>query len=262
MGFLDVVVAQKQRELATKKRNQPLTLLLREKTDTGPVRDFRRAITARDGETKIIAELKARTPSIESFVQSDHLDDLAETYEQNGAAAISVVTDAANFGTSLETVRRARERTGLPVLVKDFIIDPYQVHEARTAGADAVLLIARLLEAPQLEELLELAGTLGMEVLVETRSAGEIQKAQSAGASIIGINNRDLDTLEVSLDTTRRLVREIPAGTTIVTESGINTRADIESLAEAGANIFLIGGKLLSATNPGAMLREMRGTPA
>lgn len=258
MGFLDTIVAQKQRELAEKKRRQPQDLL-REKAGSHPVRDFHSAITARNGDTRIIAELKARTPTIESFVQSDFLEDLAETYETNGAAAISVVTDTANFGTSLDTVAMARERTGLPVLVKEFVIDPYQVFEARASGADAVLLIARLLDDGQMTELLDLTGELGMDALVETHSAGEIQKSLGAGASIIGINNRDLDRLTVSLDTTRDLINEIPDDITAVAESGINSRAEIESLAGAGANVFLIGGKLLNSHNPGRLLQELRG---
>jgi len=258
MGFLDTILVQKQQELAEKKRRQPQDFL-REKADSEPVRDFRGAIAGHEGETRIIAELKARTPTIESFVQSDHLDDLAEIYEANGAAAISVVTDSVNFGTSLETVGMARERTGLPVLVKEFVFDPYQVHEARASGADAILLIARLLDDGQLAELLDLAGELGMDALVETHSADEIQKALGAGASIVGINNRDLDTLDVSLDTTRDLIKEIPGGIATVAESGINSRADIESLAGAGANVFLIGGKLLNSHNPGRLLREFCG---
>ena len=152
-----------------------------------------------------------------------------------------------------------RERTGLPVLVKEFIVDPYQVIEARAHGADAVLLIARILEWDQLTSLLDLARQLGMAALVETRNESEVKTALQARAAIVGINNRDLDAMVISLDTTHRLAGLIPADVTLVTESGIRTRADIDALAASGAGAFLIGGALLAAKDPAERLAEFVG---
>ena len=258
MGFLDGVLEEKSRELAAKKRRVPLESL-RERVATTPVRDFRRAIGGGRPPTRIIAELKARTPTIRSFAQSHRINDLALTYQQDGAVAVSVVTDATHFGTSLETAAKARATTFLPVLVKDFVVDAYQVFEARAAGADAVLLIARLLDARLLADLIELTTSLGMSALVETHSEREIRAALGAGAAIIGINNRDLDTLEVSLDTTRRLAGTVPDGVLTVAESGIHTREDIENLAGTGVDAFLVGGHLLQSSDPGRALRRLRG---
>jgi indole-3-glycerol phosphate synthase len=258
LGFLERVQEEKSRELAAKKRRLPLERL-REQLTTTTVRNFRRAVGGGQVPTRIIAELKARTPSIRTFPQSNRLDELAVTYERHGAAAISVVTDEANFGTSLATAKKARAATALPVLVKDFVVDPYQLYEARAAGADAVLLIVRLLDDRELAGLIDLAGSLGMDALVETHNDREIRRATAAGAAIVGINNRDLDTLEVSLDTTRRLADTIPPGVVKIAESGIHSRGDIESLAKAGIDAYLIGGRLLQSQDPGRALRELRG---
>jgi indole-3-glycerol phosphate synthase len=223
------------------------------------VRDFHAAVSHRGA---VIAELKARTPTIASFAQSASLASLAETYAAGGAAAISIVTDAARFGTSLADVREVRPNVPLPVIAKDFVIDPYQVVEARAAGADAVLLIARLLGTAELHSFLGLARELGMSALVEAHDEDDLRAASAAGARIIGINNRDLDTMTVSLDTTRRLARLAPAGVVLVAESGIRTRADIDDLLGHGATAFLVGGSLLEAADPAAKLRELAAPPA
>jgi indole-3-glycerol phosphate synthase len=207
-----------------------------------------------------VAELKARTPTIARFAQSLGLEPLAVTYEKCGAVAISIVTDEKRFGTSLETVRRVRARTTLPVLVKEFVIDPYQLLEARAAGADAVLLIVRLLERDALAQMMEIVRRLGMSALVETHTEDDILVALHVGADIIGINNRDLDRMEVSLDTTRSLARSVPEGVLVVSESGIQSRADIEDLAAHGAHAFLVGNALLSSEDPEAKLRELVGS--
>ena len=182
---------------------------------------------------------------------------LARTYEQNGASAISIVTDPARFGTSLDDVRAVRDTVTLPVLAKDFVIDAYQVIAARAAGADAVLLIVRLLDLERLRALLHVAHDLGMAALVETHSEPEILAALTAGARIIGINNRDLDTMQVSLDTTRRLAGLVPDEAVLVSESGISSRADVDELSACGATAFLVGGSLLAADDPGAALRAL-----
>jgi indole-3-glycerol phosphate synthase len=156
-------------------------------------------------------------------------------------------------------VTSVRGIVGLPVLVKDFIVDPYQIVEARNAGADAVLLIVRILDWDRLVSLLELAHALGMSALVECHDENDVRTALKARSPIVGINNRDLDTLRVDLETTERLSRLIPAGVVLVAESGIHTRRDIERLSAAGAGAFLVGGALLDAPDAGAKLRELRG---
>jgi indole-3-glycerol phosphate synthase len=223
-----------------------------------PVRGFRAAL---EGRGRIIAEIKGKSPSVASFRQQGAPERLAGIYEQHGASAISIVTDERNFGTSLKDVERVRAASTLPVLVKDFIIDAYQVAEARASGADAVLLIARILSPGALEQLLEHARGLGMDALTECHDEEDIDKARAAGAGILGINNRDLRTLEVSLDTTRRLVPRIPGSALCVSESGIDRRDQIEELSELGVDAFLIGGALLSAEDPAAKLRELAGLP-
>lgn len=257
MAFLDKIMAAKRDEVAAKKTSHPVDVLLRQ--PVRPVRNFRAAIS---GSNRVIAELKARTPTIDRFPHSSSLDTLAQTYEQNGAAAISIVTDEKNFGTSLETVVRVRGLVGLPVLVKDFVFDPYQVIEARAAGADAILLIARLLGGARLGELLDTVRETGMSALVETHNEEEVEAAIAARANIIGVNNRDLDTMEISLETTERLGRLIPDDVIVVSESGIQRRSDIDSLARSGASVFLVGGSLLASADPGALLRELAGIDA
>ena len=255
MGFLESVIEQKRSEVAARSAQRPIAELERAAADV-PVRDFARAVS---GGNRVIAELKARTPSVKSFRHSESLHELAHTYADNGAAAISIVTDAHNFGTSLEDVYRVRERVDLPVLVKEFVLDPYQVLEARAHGADAILLIVRMLEWDALTGLLDLTRRLGMAALVETHNEAEMKTALQARAAIVGVNNRDLDTMTVSLDTTRRLARLVPDGVTLVAESGIKTRADVEDLAAHGAGAFLVGGSLLDSPDPGTLLRSLLG---
>jgi indole-3-glycerol phosphate synthase len=255
VGFLETVIEAKRTEVAERSAARPVAEL--EQLAAGvPVRDFAAAIS---GGNRVIAELKARTPTIKSFRHSESLHDLARTYEEGGAAAISIVVDEANFGTSLDDVHRVRERVALPVLAKEFIFDPYQVLEARAFGADAILLIARMLDWDRLTGLLELTRRLGMAALVETHSEDEMKMALQAKAGIVGVNNRDLDTMTISLDTTRRLARLVPAGVTLVAESGIKGRADVEDLAAHGAGAFLVGGSLLDSPDPGRLLRQLTG---
>jgi len=253
MSFLDQNVTEKQREVAAAKLVRPVAGLLKAAAAL-PVRDFPAAVS-RPGA--VIAELKARTPTIDSFEHSASLHELAGVYAENGAAAISIVTDPARFGTSLADVTAVRDAVSLPVIAKDFIIDPYQIVEARAAGADAVLLIVRLLDLERLRKFLATANDLGMGTLVETHSESEVLAAIAAGAPIIGINNRDLDTLTVSLDVTRRLAKLVPAGNVVVSESGIKTRAEIDELTACGATAFLVGGSLLASSDPGAALRSL-----
>jgi indole-3-glycerol phosphate synthase len=253
MNFLEAVTSEKRREVAAKRALVSFDVLRDRARDAEPARDFHAAVSRRGA---LIAELKARTPTIESFAQSGSLFELAAAYAANGASAISVVTDPARFGTSYHDVGRVRASVPLPVLAKDFVIDPYQVAEARAAGADAVLLIVRLLELDELRNLVGFARELGMEALVETHAESEVLAALATGARIVGINNRDLDTMIVSLETTRRLAHLVPEDIVLVSESGIVTRDDVADLASRGARAFLVGGSLLGSDDPGALLRD------
>jgi indole-3-glycerol phosphate synthase len=254
MNFLDRIVAEKRREVAEKRAAVSLDALRDRARSAGLPRDFLAAVS---GDGVVIAELKARTPTVARFAHSASLLELAATYETNGACAISIVTDPERFGTSYGDIARVRAAVSLPVIAKDFVIDPYQVLEARAAGADAVLLIVRLLDRASLRALLGLVNELGMAALVETHSEQEIDAALAAGARVVGINNRDLDTMTVSLDTTRRLAPRVPRDTIVVAESGIRSRDDVASLAFSGARAFLVGSSLLDAAVPGAHLRTL-----
>ena len=254
MSFLDTILAEKKHELATKRAAIPFEALCARANDAEAPRDFLAAVSRRGA---LIAELKARTPTIATFAHSHSLLELAATYETHGASAISIVTDPNRFGTSYGDIARVRGAVNLPVIAKDFVIDPYQILEARASGADAVLLIVRLLELDALRSLLALAHDLGMSALVETHAESEILAALAVGARLVGINNRDLDTMAVSLDTTRRLAHLVPDDVVLVTESGIRTRDDVADLAAHGARAFLVGGSLLDAPDPGTLLRDM-----
>lgn len=257
MRFLDRIVQQKKAEVAAKRRRIPL-----EAFDLGtrrpPARNF---VAALGGGERIIAEVKLKSPRTNGFLQAPQADRLGSIYEAAGAAAVSVVTDAANFGTSLVDAQEIRHTVSLPVLVKDFIIDPYQIYEARAFNADAVLLISRILDRTTLRQFLELVAELGMKALVEVHDEGDLSRTLAAGAPVIGINNRNLDTLTVSLDTTRRLVDRIGDSAVVVSESGIANRSDITELSSLGVDAFLIGGALLQSPDPGALLRELLGDP-
>jgi indole-3-glycerol phosphate synthase len=253
VGFLDQVLADKAREVAARKAAVPWEVL-RQRAGTEDVRDFCAAVS-RPGA--VIAEIKTRTPTVASFAQAGSVAALAAVYQRHGAAAISVVTDTARFGTSLDDVRLVRGSVRLPVIAKDFVVDPYQIVEARAAGADAVLLIVRALDLVRLRAYLDLAHGLGMSALVEAHAESEVLAALAAGARLVGINNRDLDTMSVSLDTTRRLAHLVPDDVVLVAESGIDSRADLDDLARHGADAFLVGGSLLAAGDPAAKLREL-----
>lgn len=254
MAFLETIVAEKRKEVAAKRAALSIEQLHELASRAGAPRDFHAAVSRRGA---VIAELKMRTPTISSFAHSRPLLDLARIYESNGAAAISIVADPGRFGTSYADVARVRAVASLPVVAKDFVVDPYQLFEARAAGADAVLLIVRLLELDALRNYLDLAHELGMSALVETHSESEILAALAVGARIVGVNNRDLDTMMVSLDTTRRLAHLIPDDSVLVSESGICTRDDVADLASRGVRAYLVGGSLLGSDDPGALLRDL-----
>ncbi len=208
----------------------------------------------------IIAEIKKASPS-KGLLQPDfHPALIAHQYEKGGAACLSVLTDKQYFQGSLHDLEIARAATQLPVLRKDFTIDRVQIFEAAAHGADAILLIAAVLDVHELTQLREVAQSLGLAALVEVHNHPELEKAIDSGAEIIGVNNRNLDTFEVSLDTSLRLSYLMPAGVTRVTESGIFTRADIETLGAAGFHAFLIGESLMKSNDPAGALRALLGS--
>ncbi|MCK4546832.1 MAG: indole-3-glycerol-phosphate synthase [Candidatus Eisenbacteria sp.] len=255
MTFLDRVIREKRREVAAGRRTRRVNDLECRASER-PTRDFLRAIS---GGCKVIAEIKGKSPAAPVFRHSGDVERLAAIYESNGASAISIVTDERNFGTCLRDVDRIRRVSSLPVLVKDFVIDAHQVMEARAAGADAILLIARILQEDLFASMFDLAGRLGMSVLVECHHEEDVAKAAAVGALIVGINNRDLRTLNVSLETTRNLVSRVPEEALCVSESGIVAREEIELLASLGVDAFLIGSALLNSAEPDRTLRRLTG---
>jgi indole-3-glycerol phosphate synthase len=218
-------------------------------------RGFARSLTAKGRQ--IIAEIKKASPS-KGLIRAD-FDPvwIAKTYAAHGAAAISVLTEARFFQGSLQHLEQVRSAVNLPLLRKDFILDPYQVVEAKSYGADAVLLIAALLEPRLILELREMAAELSLDVLVEVHTRNELEAAVAAGAQLIGINNRDLSTFEVSLSTTEHLAALVPPNAVVVCESGIDSIDAIRRVEKLGVHVFLVGESLMRAPDPGAKLSEL-----
>jgi indole-3-glycerol phosphate synthase len=253
---LDAILARTRERLADVRRRRPLEQLQAAARQAPAVRPLVPQLS-RPERVNIIAEHKRRSPS-HGAIREDLLPgEVARRYEDAGAAALSVLTDAAFFGGSLEHLAEARASSRLPVLRKDFVVDPWQVWEARAAGADAVLLIVAALEQRTLRELLALTRQSGMEALVEVHQRGELERALEAGAAVVGVNSRDLRTLSVSLDTALALAPAIPDEVVAVAESGIRSGADVRALRDAGFDAFLVGERLMSAPCPGAALRTM-----
>lgn len=208
----------------------------------------------------LIAEMKRASPSQGPIRPGASVTEIVRAYERGGAAAGSVLTEPAHFGGTLEDLREARAAVGIPLLRKDFIVEEYQLLEARSAGADAVLLIVAVLPPARLRQLLERARGLGMDALVETHDAGEVEAALEAGAEIIGVNNRNLHTLEVDVETTFGLLERLPETAISVAESGIDGRPIVERLERAGVDAILVGERLMRAPAPEAAVRELLGT--
>jgi indole-3-glycerol phosphate synthase len=256
--ILDQIVAAKREEIARLKKATPLAKLQETINDLPPIRDFRGAISS--APCAVIAEVKRSSPSKGRIRADFDPVQIARIYQEHGAQAVSVLTDEQFFEGNGEYVAAIKKAVALPVLRKDFIIDPYQIYETRVLGADALLLIVALLEQGQLQEYIQLAGQLGLASLVEVHAEQELAKALAAGAEIIGINNRDLKTFSTDLKRTLELTPLIPKGKIVVTESGIATRKDIELLMKAGVRCFLIGETLMRAHNIGKKLDELLAT--
>jgi indole-3-glycerol phosphate synthase len=219
-------------------------------------KDFVSALR-RPGGLAVIAEMKQRTPSMGVLAEEYSPTRLARAYTEGGAAAISVLTHMASFGGRPEHIEAARFATELPILRKDFVTDPYEVGEARAAGADAVLLIVAALDRERLAELLRVTRSRGIAALVEVHDEGEVETAVEAGAQVIGVNNRDLRTFNVDLGLTERLRKVIPSDLVVVAESGIRTVDDARRMREAGADAILVGESLMRAEDPASRIREL-----
>ena len=255
--ILQKIVENKREEVARQKEILPLGELRQMLADRPPTRDFEGAI--RDRGCAVIAEVKRSSPSKGRIREDFDPVGIAGIYEDNGASAISILTERKFFEGSAAYIPQIGRAVGLPLLRKDFIIDAYQINETRVLGADALLLIARLLEAGELRDFIGLASELGLAALVEVHDEADVEKAVSSGARIVGINNRDLATFRTDLAVSIRLARRIPKGITVVSESGISSRGEIEKLMEAGIHAFLVGESLMREKDVGKKLRELLG---
>ena len=253
--ILEKIMRAKLRELKNAMSKLPACSLEAVLDRAPEIRPFKKALMSH--EPAIIAEIKRASPSAGVIRKEYDPVKIAEEYRKSGAAALSVITEVHYFHGNLEILARLRWNVEIPLLRKDFIIDPYQILEARHAGADAVLLIAALLDTGALKSLRTEAERLGMEALVEVHNESELQCALDAGAALIGVNNRDLRTFEVSLDVSFDLARRMPKNVLAVAESGIRTSDDLRRLADAGYRGFLVGEHLMRAPSPGAALAEM-----
>ena len=253
------IIRHKAREVAERAERTPLRVLGERAEAQSRPRGFAAALQSRiaDGGAAVIAEVKKASPSKGVLREDFDPEAIGRDYAAGGAAALSVLTDEAFFQGDDQHLVEARSASGLPVLRKDFVIDAYQVYEARALGADCILLIVAALGDAQLNEMAGLAAHLGMDVLVEVHDAAELERASHLEQPLLGINNRDLRTFETTLDTTLNLLDRIPAGRTVITESGIHTRDDVARMRAAGVHGFLVGEAFMRAERPGARLREL-----
>ena len=255
--FLETVVERTQADVAARKLRVPATEL---EGRLGPAprgRPFSEGLI--DEGISLIAEMKRASPSKGPIRPGASVTEVVRAYQEAGARAVSVLTEGAYFGGSLDDLVEARGACDLPLLRKDFVVDDYQLLEARAAGADAVLLIVAALDTEHLEHLMGMASDLGMDTLVEVHDEEEVETAVESGAEVIGINNRNLHSLEVDLETTFRLLADVPAGTVVVAESGIAEREDVERLEEAGVDAILVGETLMRADDPVRAVRDLLG---
>lgn len=252
--ILDEIIAHKRVEVAQRKTARPADALEALGSARAPSTEGRFARALRADGISVIAEIKRKSPSGGELRPGASAADLARVYAENGAAALSVLTDMRYFGGTDADLVSARDTSGLPVLRKDFVIDPYQIDEAAALGADAVLLIVRSLTDRELRDFLQRATRRGLDALVETHSADEVRRALDADARIIGVNNRDLDTLVTDVSLARRLRTLVPADRVFVAESGLSRPDQLAVLGETGVDAVLIGETLLRAVDPGAAL--------
>jgi indole-3-glycerol phosphate synthase len=259
--ILDRILAVKAEEVAAAKRARPFTAVEAEARAQPAPRDFVGAIRKRltAGDPAVIAEIKKASPSKGVLREDFRPAEIAASYALHGAACLSVLTDRQFFQGSPDYLREARAACACPVLRKDFMIDPYQIHEARAMGADCILLIVSALSLPQMREMESIAHALGMAVLVEAHDGDEVDTALQLDTPLVGINNRNLRTFEVSLDTTLNQLGKIPGNRIVVTESGILGGVDVKRMRGRGVNAFLVGEAFMRAENPGEELARLFG---
>jgi indole-3-glycerol phosphate synthase len=255
--MIEQLIAGARHGVEARRRDLPQAELETLLSARGEDRPFSEALV-RPG-LSLIAEFKRRSPSMGEIAADADVATQVGAYERGGAAALSVLTDEPHFGGSLEDLRAARASCGMPIVRKDFIVDSYQLYEAAVNGADAVLLIVRALDDEDLRNLYEEARALDLDCLVEVHDAGELERALESGAEVLGINNRNLDEQTVDIATTFELMPDVPAGKTVVAESGISGRSELEELERVGVDAVLIGGALMSAPDPEAKTRELTG---
>ncbi|MFV0279082.1 MAG: indole-3-glycerol phosphate synthase TrpC [Parahaliea sp.] len=259
--ILDRIIERKWQEVAERRGRESLAQLEARIDEQSPVRGFAGALSSRagTGPAAVIAEVKKASPS-QGVIRADFQPAaIAQSYAAGGAACLSVLTDVDFFQGADAYLQQARAACGLPVIRKDFTVDPYQVVEARAIGADAILLIVAALDDAQMAELAATAAEMGLDVLVEVHDRAELERALPLGLPLVGINNRDLRTFETRLQTTLDLLAHIPPDRTVVTESGIHTPADVALMREHAVHAFLVGEAFMRAQEPGAKLRELFG---
>ena len=257
--ILDKIVAVKHQEVAAALARKPLAAMRADAESRVLTRNFVGALRAKiaAGLPAVIAEVKKASPS-KGILRPDFIPaDIAQSYAEHGAACLSVLTDQQFFQGSIDYLKQARASCDLPVLRKDFMVDAYQVYEARAMGADCILLIAACLDDAQMKSLEALAMSLDMAVLVEVHDRAELERALLLKTPLLGINNRNLKTFEVSLDATLGMLKDVPADRLLVTESGITTAADVQRMRTAGVQAFLVGEAFMRADDPGQALAQL-----
>lgn len=258
MGILEQLISSAEDGVRERRSRVPLDQLKERLPDREPARPFHEALT-RPGGMSLICEFKRRSPSAGEISPGVQLADQVRAYEAGGAAALSVLTDEEHFDGSLADLGEARRNSTIPILRKDFIVDSYQLFEAAVSGADAVLLIVAVLDDRRLVEFQKEAAELDLDCLVEVHSQPELERALEAGGEIIGINNRNLDTGVVDVDTTYELITDVPTGHTVVTESGISHREELIEMERVGVDAALIGESLMRSADPEDKVRELAG---
>ena len=258
-NFLDEILQHKRKEVSHRKREVPFTELLHQARTRDDARRGFAVALKRAAEVALVAEIKRRSPSAGRLRDGVVPAERAQTYERAGAAAISVLTDERFFGGTLADLQEVRTATTLPLLRKDFVLDPYQVAEAKAFGADAVLLILAALEPAPCREVAAAAREFELDVLAEVHTAEELALALELGFDLIGVNNRDLHTFEVDLGTTAALLRHVPRGVTLVSESGMRARTDVQRLGRLGVDAVLVGEALMRQEDPEQGVRQFVG---
>ena len=257
--ILKRIIARKAQEIDSRVRQTSIETIIQRAKQAEPTRGFVDSIKQRiaEGDAAVIAEIKKASPSKGLIREDFNPGEIAKNYQAGGAACISVLTDIDFFKGSDDYLRQARAACQLPVIRKDFIIDPYQVYESRAMGADCILLIVAVLDNMKLNQLYTLAKALNMDVLIEVHDEDELQRALPLGADLVGINNRNLRNFDTSLDTTISLLPKIPEDRIVVTESGIHTKDDVQLMRDNQVNTFLVGEAFMRADNPGDELNKL-----